>query len=214
VGPPCPNSLLCRPQQGRGATLHSPPASEPPRACLAMPASNATELNCSLAGGSGPAKTPQAGGLTVMARAATKGGACLLQAHKAGRSVVVLRLQLRCRLPRCVSLRPSCGATASGQPLDARCRARMQHTLARNTARMPHLCSQWCLLLGVAITLAAVQLPPALAEAPPAMSSPRGLRLLSAAEAAALDTALMTQPGFSIDQLMELAGVCAMRRHR
>jgi hypothetical protein len=68
-------------------------------------------------GGSGPAKTPQAGGLTVMARAATKAGACLLRAHEAGRSVVVLQLQLRCRLPRCAPLRPSWGATASGQPL-------------------------------------------------------------------------------------------------
>jgi hydroxyethylthiazole kinase-like uncharacterized protein yjeF len=33
------------------------------------------------------------------------------------------------------------------------------------------------------------------------------LRLLSAAEASAIDAALMSSPGYSIDQLMELAGL-------
>lgn len=39
------------------------------------------------------------------------------------------------------------------------------------------------------------------------MSTASSVRLLSAAQAAAIDAALMSTPGYSIDQLMELAGL-------
>eukprot|EP00752_Nemacystus_decipiens_P007308 g6539.t1 len=51
--------------------------------------------------------------------------------------------------------------------------------------------------------------------ASPSSASPSGISLLTAEDSAALDADLMTTPGFSIDQLMELAGLsvaCAIAK--